>query len=250
MLKLRWGKTSTTIFEDLLREVPDSALDSPRRSVVPLLDFWRDPDTRLTELGSILSMDLDRATELTFEYAVRVRAGKGKPSYTDAMLTGDGIALAFEAKYTEPQYETVRSWLGNPATENRTKVLNGWIDIINSAAGSAITQDVILDIPYQLVHRTASAFSVTAPHRGVIFLVFTIQSRTGYDSSISALGAVFAESTNFKFATVECPIVESPRLGELTSLWDGGARRMSHEVRTSLAMGPLYDFGVPKLRSE
>ncbi len=125
MIQLSWGERPVDNYLALLNGVPENELDSPRRSVVPLVDFWRTPEKRVHELGELIGLPLHPPAKLVFEYAVEVQSGRGKASFTDLMiLTGD-TAVAIEAKYTEPEYENVRAWLRDPVEDNRTKVLNG-----------------------------------------------------------------------------------------------------------------------------
>src|SRR5690348_8836983 len=101
-----------TSVDGLIGALPTGALASPRRSTVPLLDYWRSPEARIVDLYRRVGI-LEPPVEarLHFEYAVPVRAGRGKPSFTDLMIVSTGAAVAIEAKFTEPRYESVGAWL-------------------------------------------------------------------------------------------------------------------------------------------
>src|SRR5262245_31382756 len=91
------GRTVSS-FEELVRQLGPDALASPKRSTVPLLDYWRAPDSRLREVAPLLGMPWSDRFDLHFEYEVPVQRGRGKPSYTDLMILGDNVAAAIEAK--------------------------------------------------------------------------------------------------------------------------------------------------------
>ncbi len=249
VIRLTWGSKEALDFRGLLALVPDSALDSPRRSVVPLLDFWRTPETRLEQLSKLLDLDLNSASDLAFEYTVPVRQGRGKSSCTDLMILGPEAAIAVEAKYTEPRYETVESWLRDPAEPNRSVVLDGWLKMINSAAGSTLEASQIHQIPYQLIHRTASVFSLSKKSRSVVYQVFTEPARGTYDAGIDDFAQVLGDIPDFRFALVKCPLTAtaSSVLDGLEGDWQRGERHMAKRVRAALEHGPLYGFGSPTL---
>jgi hypothetical protein len=48
---------------------------------------------------------------LHFEFTVEPLRGRGTPSYTDLMVQSESLCLAIEAKWTEPIYNSVSSWL-------------------------------------------------------------------------------------------------------------------------------------------
>jgi hypothetical protein len=150
----------------------DADLDSPRRSTVPLVAYWRDPLARFTQLLPQLGLHAAEPPKFSFEHRVSVAAGRGKPSYTDLMIVAPQVVIAIEAKYTEPAYETVKAWLREPRDQNRCTVLAGWLGLIDKVTAVSLTIDSVLDLPYQLVHRAASACFSLATHRAVLYQVF------------------------------------------------------------------------------
>lgn len=111
--------------------------------------------------------------QLSFEYHVPAQAGKGKASLTDLMISTGDDAIAIEAKYTEPHYESVSTWLSAErmrdetadvtGTSNRERVLHGWLSAINECVGGTLlTQANVGDCTYQLIHRTASVCAISA----------------------------------------------------------------------------------------
>ena len=141
------------------------ALKSTKTSSLPLVSFWRPEglEERVREIEEALSIDISRS-QLCFEYATSLppdaeRFGRGKASMTDLMILLPNKRIACEAKYSEyirdKKYRpTVESWLKKGDQDNRRKVIEGWRYLI----GRHMADCVCLDkIPYQLVHRVASA---------------------------------------------------------------------------------------------
>ncbi|MGH9641049.1 MAG: DUF6946 family protein [Terriglobales bacterium] len=142
------------------------------RSTVPLLQFWHWPEKRIIALMHAIGAPEASAVELAFEYPTAVREGRGKHSFTDLMGITDAAAVAIEAKYTEPQYESVASWLGPQPSENRRNVLRGWLEMVDKIVGRWVSPETVSGIPYQVIHRTASVCCVDRPIRSVVYQVF------------------------------------------------------------------------------
>lgn len=188
-----------------IRVLPDDALASPNRSTIPLLDYWREPVGALSRLSRDLGWELDAQSELTFEYEVPVRRGRGKGSFSDLMIVSKGLAVAVEAKYREPPYEDVRTWLGDPPTSNRGAVLGGWLEMIGAATGRNLTVEKVVGLPYQLVHRAASACSVDRPRRMVLYQLFRADGLAYYESALGGLQKALPRSSALEFAILVCP---------------------------------------------
>lgn len=135
-------------FKELVASYSDSEFDSPRRSTVLLLDYWRSFDDAVKRTEEFICADFSNQIRLHFEYSVPVQAGKGKPSITDLMLLGDSAAFALEGKYKENPYPTVSKWLIDSAEQNRREVLGGWLSLIQSETGVSLTIDEISSLPY------------------------------------------------------------------------------------------------------
>lgn len=146
---------------------------SKRTSSLPLVQFWKPnpkgclseyAETFLKECGQSLNLG---SSKLCFEYPVPVKrdSGKGKASMTDLMILADSYAMAIEAKWTEckGKYELIREWEKSGDAENHKKVLNGWIAYINEylekhgSNWKMKIAEMIKEVPYQLLHRVASA---------------------------------------------------------------------------------------------
>lgn len=100
----------------------------------------------------------------------------GRPSMSDAMLLGAHLRIAVEGKWTEPHfgaYQTVRDWLREGRTDGVSRkpdVLKAWIANVRSADAlrRGVTPESLASVPYQLVHRTASACHRAGRARGVL----------------------------------------------------------------------------------
>jgi len=243
VLRLSWNLEQAASFNALLALPPDSALDSPWRSVVPLLDFWRKPQERLSEVGRRLGVNLISTTELAFEFPVPVQKGRGKSSFTDVMIIGPDSAIAVEAKYTEPEYQSVRDWLGATTGSNREHVLAGWLGLLNAYANKPLERNAILDLPYQLIHRGASACLLGQPNTALVYLIFGASSPQHYREHITQLTALIGKTGRMSLNVLTCDLSPLSAVAELEQTWKSGERRMADSVRKALADEPCYSFG-------
>jgi hypothetical protein len=155
-IRLAYKNEFVADFNSVVDSFNSAEFKSPRRSTVPLLLYWKDYPKRFQKLFKHLSIKKQPNLTACFEYKVPVQLGRGKASYTDLMLLSDQIAIAIEGKYTEPRYETVKTWLGSPQSENKIKVIKGWIGLIEEEIGKSLNYQDFYDFAYQLVHRMAS----------------------------------------------------------------------------------------------
>lgn len=157
------------------------SLNSERTSSLPLAQFWNDTRRsdfrrRLKTIGETTGITIpEDGCKLCFEYSVPVRFGKGKSSMTDLMIISDDLAIAIEAKYTEARegYESIGKWLGRidrgETSDNKPAVLKGWLSYIQKAGCTSAEGIEELDrkaIPYQLLHRIASACATAMESEG------------------------------------------------------------------------------------
>ena len=167
-MRIIWSFKGRSIsgYENLFDRYAAKEFDSPERSTVPFLSYWRTSEQRAKEFSEVLGFELSRSVCLNFEYKVPVQCGKGNASHTDLMLISGDACVAIEAKFTEPKYETVAQWLvkGNDI-ENRKKVLQGWLGLLSPN----LQEKDVAEFPYQLVHRTASACKPKAQVRHLVY---------------------------------------------------------------------------------
>ena len=235
------------------------SLNSERTSSLPLAQFWKEENLkdRVKNLETICPgiTILPAGSELYFEYGISVPDGygRGKASMTDLMIISKQHAIAIEAKYTEvaKRYETIKSWLKKSSKaddNNRVKVLNGWLKYISEAncfaANLKDSERVsqIKNVPYQLVHRIASACAVANRMNvspAVIYQIF-------YDKETCKKAAKFATNllhswindlglkSDFKFYAIGVPTYYKPqKVTKLNSLF------------LKMKTDAIYTFGQP-----
>ncbi len=159
---------------------------SVRTSSLPLAQLMRpspDLDGLLEYVETILDVEGPEPErfERFLEYPTWPRdpeTGRaiGRPSMSDAMLLGAHLRIAVEGKWTEPHfgsYQTVEDWIredGTNVISRKPDVLEAWIAEVRAAGAlrRGATAESLAHIPYQLVHRTASACHRAGLARGVL----------------------------------------------------------------------------------
>jgi hypothetical protein len=241
-LKIRHKQTDVADFQELLGQYGEAELQSPLRSTVPLLAFWRDPSIALTRLSGALGETLSNPVELLFEYQVPVRGGRGKASHTDLMVRTPTQAVAIEAKYTEPAYESVSAWRRKArGGRNRDAVLEGWLKSINATLGCNLTIENAKDSTYQLIHRTASACEWSAVTRIVAYQCFDCGSAAAeeYIGQMQDLKNLIGSQTNLRFVFLDCKLRRTKHYDDLVRQWPAQDRRLEPAVRRGLREGTL-----------
>ena len=246
---MRYHNNVVTDFEQLVKLLPPSAVASPLRSTVPLVDFWRTPESRLVQLSAAIGVALLPPVDLCFEHPVPVERGRGKASHTDLMIIASSAVVAIEAKFTELPSETVGAWLGDPPQANRSEVLEGWLHPIRKTSGISLRAAHVMDLPYQLIHRTASACSVSGPLRAVVYQVFGEALLDYYVNNLSQLWRQLGRTVAIGFHVLGCPLNSLPAHENLVKRWRQRDRQVGEAVRDALLTGPLFSFGEPAGRS-
>jgi hypothetical protein len=257
-ITLQYGTQVVPSFDALLDQYPLNHFNSPRRSTVPLLAYWKEQgrcEEFLFHLAAEDAPDIQPPDSLTliFEYEVPVQEGKGAPSCTDLMLVGDKLVVAVEAKYSEPDYETVREWLRKSNPENRRAVLHGWLALINETTGSQLAYGDVLETAYQVVHRTASA---CFPHKGAAgisrFMVYQIfEDSDGKVVKIvrdlAALEKMMPPGT-LQLGCLVIPLEKQPAVCVLEARWVKEKERLLRdEVRDGLRQNRFFVFAKPMI---
>ena len=224
----------------VLDRFPRKEFDSPTRSTIPLLEFWRSPTQRIEELSTALQLPVPRHVQLHFEYLVRSPRGSGKESHTDLMVLSPEQAIAIEAKWTESRYQVIAKWL--TGSSNRRAVLRGWCELLEQHGASPITEGSLSELPYQMVHRAASACHAIKTGRPLlVYLVFhpTAKKRAEYLSDLSRLRDVLGPRSSLVIAFAECSIEQLALLAELRRRWDVGERHLHEPVLQGLKSGEM-----------
>jgi len=232
----------------LIRQYPPGEFDSPFRSTIPMLCFWRDPEAAFTEIARTIRIDPPQHMTLSFEYCVAAQKGNGRASQTDLMLISDQHSVAIEAKYTEPPYEKVKAWIGD--SDNRRLVLEGWLDLINAKAIEGIVGvDEILDFPYQMIHRLASACFLDRPKNILVYQCFDLnQDKTDYYlTNLEQLIGLFQMQETFSAFLTNQFMLKSSEYQQLQNRWNNGERRMSNAVLDSMKKEDFIGFIEPKV---
>jgi hypothetical protein len=248
--RVKYGADIVSDFDALIGKYPSTQFASPRRSTVPLLAYWRHPQSRCVDFCRLLNLPLPGAVDLSFEHQVPVRGGTGKPSFTDLMITGNSVAVAVEAKYREPSYQKVRAWLGDSPSDNRKAVLKGWLDLIGRVVGVTLDRDDVMDITYQTIHRTASACDWQEKNPAITRLVVyqhfvdAKNDTEKYDNDLKAFKGLLPDGT-VRFARLSFLLEKKPVFVGMEGRWDrDGERHMTEEVKTGLLKGTLLGFSA------
>lgn len=244
---LAWESTEVDTFDALVRTAPEDAMASPTRSVVPLLDYFREPGQAVARIERLIQFNVAGIPRLTFESALQVRQGRGKSSYTDLMIQGVDGALAIEAKFTEPRYATVAEWLGPQPTSNRRAVLAGWLSLLNQFARSEVSVNMVHDLPYQLIHRMASALAPDVRHRALVYLVFGADPHSFYREDLDSIMRLIDSEDAIRAFVINVPLTPSRAFRILRERWDAGERSLGSEIRQALQSGPLFMFESPRI---
>lgn len=249
MINVVKNREAVNGFDYLVASYSTSEFDSPRRSTVLLLDYWRSFSHAVKSFAALIGVDFPNQSRLLFEYSVPVQAGCGKKSFTDLMLTGDSTVIAIEAKYTEGPYETVSKWLRCPDDQNRKEVLGGWLSLIQSRTGVSLRIDEISSLPYQLIHRSASACFAPASSRHVVYQVFDPGKRDYYSKCLHEMARWFQEGSTLSFWLMLCPFEPLDDYQLLLDQWERTTPKpkMSSQVKPMLMSRRLARFHEPHL---
>lgn len=109
----------------------------------------------------------------------------------------------------------------------------------------SLTADQVHGIPYQLIHRTASACSLDRPTRWIIYQLFGSGAVDHYVDDMVALQRFIGPSEAIKWAVMACPLSSSDRHAALVGRWERGERALAAEVRACLTSVPAFSFEQP-----
>lgn len=216
---------------------------SPYRSTIPLLILYRES---LDNLFGLIDFEFEENLKYDFEFETKVLNGRGRSSCTDLMITSSDSCIAVEAKWTEPPYKSVRNWLEDSI--NKTLVLNGWIKLISNYTGISFEIEDINDLPYQLIHRIASACSKNRERTHVVYLVFDLNSRydTYYSTKFDSLSKLLDDKVKLYLANYK--IEKLPEQKRLENLWNvNKERNLSTNVVDGILSKSLMNISKVKV---
>ena len=171
MIEKFYGRPENSTFPDIIDQYSVGEINSLRTSTLPLLNYWKDADRRLPGFLDGLGIRTE-VRRICFEYPTRSYRSN-KSSMTDVMLFSDNWRLAIEGKFTEVanKQETVSKW-NSRRSENRSRVAAHWASMLRPFAEFGLSEDSISGIPYQFLHRTASACFQNKTNACVVYHVF------------------------------------------------------------------------------
>jgi hypothetical protein len=244
MMNIKWNYAGNLVsgFSELIEHYKPNEFNSPLRSTVPLLTYWKYPQDSLAEMSEIFAFNLDNVTSLDFEHEVPVQRGKGRASCTDLMVTSGNVSVCIEAKFTEPRYEDVGHWLNKSEGTNRHQVLLGWLELLNTCTSRKLNVIDVLNLPYQLIHRAASACQGRKSF--LVYQLFYIASgkvETSFDD-LKSLVTLLGSDTSLSVVVAKCSINPTSQWDELNKRWRAGERDLSKEVINGLKDGNLMNI--------
>lgn len=259
-----FDKDEVADFSSLLSKFEAGAFASPFRSTVPLVSLFKD-DWPI--VAAILgACGLPSEATVHFEYKVKSAKGEGRSSQTDAMVLADDTAIAVEAKWTEPLYETVAARLArlpkhsetydkarmNAHVTGQREFVDGWLELMRPYATKPLDLDNFGDTVYQTIHRAASACALSRSPK-LVYLHFVpspakdAASTAMYRDELSRLHVLLGSPKAFAFYVAEVPLVYTALFQSLERLTKGKPET-DHLVRSALLSGRLFDFGAPQVQ--
>jgi hypothetical protein len=209
---------------------------SPFRSTIPLISLFKQNQNLHLNIDELKNVPV---VKYIFEHETKVQKGRGLPSCTDLMVEYENHCLVIESKRTEPSYETVEKWLKN--IPNRYLVLEGWIEILNSNLELNIQVVDVLNLPYQLVHRVASAF-FSGKKPLVLYIGFDLDSKKEqyYFDSLTKFSNILEQKVDLYF---NCYSIEKfDEQNELEKCWNSGNRDLSARIIYGLSKNILMNL--------
>ncbi len=250
-MKLHFGGKEDADFELVVNQYPDSEFKNLTRSTVPLLSYWRNAPERLKSvLGKLRWNDVGSEGTLCFEYPVK-SLGRAKASFTDIMYLScsPSAALGIEGKATESRYTEVTRWLdAGKDRAFREQVLKHWLGLIRSCTGEADPGRVD-NLPYQMIHRTASVCSLRKDRAAVVYQVFRVKDHAvDYEADLGALSEAIRATGKIAICLHEIETTASHSYGAVEDRLkpDLDAETKAEIVRNAILDGELFDFGQEK----
>jgi len=251
-MNLHYDKTPYDTIAAAIPMYGGREFQSPTRSTVPLLSWLKYEQPMVNSL--LRDMGLHPDCTLHLEYTVAPKQGAGVASHTDLMVRQQGCALAIEAKWTEPRYDTVSKWLKKGSNlQNRKDVLTGWLGLLQKHAMHELHIEDFSGAIYQMVHRAASACAVGEKPK-LAYLVFkpSPDPRTAVIQTIrddlTHLWNLLGCPKGFPFYVVELSLSPTAAFDAIASL-PKGKEATDETVRGALFNVQLFDFSEYELRT-
>lgn len=241
--KITYKMNEIKKIDELLYKYGKEEFKSPYRSTIPLIELFFHNESEMENI-----IQNYKSYTCSFEYETPVVRGKGKASCTDLMIYNTEQVFCIEAKRTEPEYENVIEWINRGNTDNKKLVLSGWIELINKKCETKLSIDIINKMPYQLIHRFASACKISQnmkPENSHLFYFFFDRNNESINSYKNFL-LELAEITNHKvdIKSFIFQTEESDYFKTLEQLWNNrsGKIDLSDDVIQAIIEGPCMEI--------
>lgn len=234
----------------LCRRFPPWQFKSSFRSTVPLLSLVDQGRDVWNALMAPLGVPADAPVHI--EYGVVSPKAGGKPSQTDAMIVAPNVVVGVEAKWTEPREKPVSKRIAQPESDggDPRDTVRGWLARMQPFACAPLEIDAFLDVPYQVVHRIASACTVATErnvHAEVVYLHFSpspdAKSATpdDYVRDLQAAKAAMGGVINLGLTFVDMHVTGTAAFERIKQL-DKRDPKSAPVVVEALCGGPLFVF--------
>jgi hypothetical protein len=250
-------------FAPLLAKFPAGAFASPYRSTVPLMALVKDDWATFNAIVTACGLESDISVH--FEYKVTATGIHGNPSQTDAMVLSPTSALAIEAKWTEPRYETVSKRLKSRVAtllkddpcnakqhySSQLAIIRGWLAMLDNHSSPSLAFERAGDAIYQMIHRAASACAAGRVPRLAYLHFESLPYRGGattaqYRTDLKKLHELMGSPASFHFYLVELPLQPTAGFRAIENL-SKGTPDTDRQVRDAIRSTRLFDFGDSKI---
>jgi hypothetical protein len=244
-MRLFFDQKPVAVIDDALPLYERDEFASPSRSTVPLISLLKHGG----EVWTTITKELSAAApsgDIHLEFTVKSPLGRGKASHSDVMLVQGNRAVAFEAKWTEPQYDHVSKWLlGGDDPENRRLVMSGWLSLLQPHSTRTLHLEDFGTAIYQMVHRAASACNVGSVPALAYIQFCPLPNGCDPDvmlmNDLSRLHGLLGTPDQFPFWLVEVVAQPTETFETIRGLTRGLPDTAS-EVHRALSNGPLFEF--------
>jgi hypothetical protein len=244
-MRLFFNQKPVAFVDEALDLYKASEFASATRSTVPLISLLKHGGEVWATITKELSAEAPSG-EIHLEFTVKSPQGRGKASHTDVMLIQGNRAVAFEAKWTEPQYDQVSKWLvGGDDPENRRLVMSGWLSLLQAHSTQKLRLEDFGAVIYQMVHRAAAACFV-GPMPTLAYIQFCPLAN-GCDpdvmlmNDLSYFHNLLGAPDEFPFWLVEVVAKPTETFETIRGL-TRGLPDTAKEVHRALCNGPLFEF--------
>ena len=229
-------------YRSAMERMAETPVNSVRTSSLVLAQMFR-PSRELAGLLDCIETccdaegDAPEPFERYLEYPVwprdpRTGRAVGGPSMSDGMLLGAHMRIAVEGKWTEIHYgpyQTVADWLADPPRKGadpagKRRILDAWLAMVRAAGAlrRGVTAGSLADVPYQLVHRTASACHRAGRARGVLpvlcYVVFRdpaappadAAATRAFEDAVLGRWTAWLDLSAIEALVVRVPVVRTP----------------------------------------